>query len=112
MARGRIPFLSSFTEVDSWRIGTLQGIAPACAALAEYGLAVWNVEYRRVGNEGGGWPGTWQDLASAADMLRKLKAQHELDLNRVVTLGHSAGTSLAFWLAARHRVRPEQRRLS
>ena len=91
---------------------TLDGIAPACAALAERGLAVWNVEYRRVGNEGGGWPGTWQDLASAADMLRDLQQEHGLDLSRVVALGHSAGTSLAFWLAARHRVRPEQRPLS
>ena len=85
---------------------TLAGIAPACAALAEHGLAVWSVEYRRVGNEGGGWPGTWHDLASGADKLRDIEREHELDLSRVVTLGHSAGTSLAFWLAARHKVRP------
>jgi len=85
---------------------TLQGIAPACAALAEHGLAVWNVEYRRVGNSGGGWPGTWEDLASAADLLHELVAEHDLDVNRVVALGHSAGTSLAFWLAARRRLPP------
>jgi acetyl esterase/lipase len=85
---------------------SLDGIGPMCAALAEHGLAVWNVEYRRVGNDGGGWPGTWHDLASAADMLRDLEHEHDLDLSRVGTLGHSAGTSLAFWLAARHKVRP------
>jgi acetyl esterase/lipase len=83
---------------------SLDGIAPACAALAERGLAVWNVEYRRVGNEGGGWPGTWEDLASAADLLREIEGQHDLDLRRVVALGHSAGTSLAYWLAARRRL--------
>jgi len=85
---------------------SLSGIAPACADLATHGLAVWNVEYRRVGNDGGGWPGTWEDLAAAADMLRELEKEHGLDLGRVVSLGHSAGTSLAFWLAARRRLPP------
>jgi hypothetical protein len=33
-------------------------LRPMAAALAKAGIASWNVEYRRLGNEGGGWPGT------------------------------------------------------
>lgn len=73
-------------------------------ALARDGYAVWNIEYRRVGNEGGGWPGTFQDVAHGADHLRKLAKDHPLDLNRVVAIGHSAGGQLALWLAARPRI--------
>jgi len=83
---------------------TLQGIAAACASLAQGGLAVWNVEYRRLGNAGGGWPGTWEDVAAATDHLKSLAAEHALDLDRVVSLGHSAGGPLSLWLAGRHRL--------
>lgn len=75
-----------------------------CAALAAAGVATWNVEYRRVGNPGGGWPGTFHDVARAADYLRTLAPRYRLDLSRVVTLGHSAGGHLALWLAARRRI--------
>ncbi len=70
-------------------------------ALRRAGLAVWSLEYRRVGNDGGGWPGTFLDVAWGADHLRKLAASHALDLARVVAVGHSAGGHLALWLAAR-----------
>lgn len=83
---------------------TLGGIAPAAASLAEHGLAVWNVEYRRLGTPGGGWPGTWEDVAAAAEKLRALAPEHHLDLDRVVSLGHSAGGPLSLWLAGRHRL--------
>lgn len=79
--------------------------------LAQRGIAVWNVEYRRVGNAGGGWPGTLQDVARAADFLRHLASNSVLDLNRVITVGHSAGGHLALWLAARARL-PHQSPLS
>jgi len=72
------------------------------AALAEAGVATWSIEYRRVGDPGGGWPGTFTDVAAAADHLRELAADHHLDLGRVVAVGHSAGGHLALWLAARH----------
>lgn len=68
------------------------------------GLATWNIEYRRVGQEGGGWPGTLLDVAAAADYLRELAPTYNLDLNRVVTIGHSAGGHLSLWLAGRHRL--------
>jgi acetyl esterase/lipase len=70
-------------------------------ALAEAGVATWSVEYRRVGNQGGGWPGTFEDVARAADHLRTIAKTYPLDLNQVVAVGHSAGGHLALWLAAR-----------
>lgn len=72
--------------------------------LAGRGIAAWNIEYRRVGNPGGGWPGTFLDVARAADYLRQVAASYELDLSRVVPIGHSAGGHLALWLAARTRI--------
>ncbi len=75
-----------------------------CGALAQAGLATWNIEYRRIGDAGGGWPGTFDDVAAAADALRELAIHHPLDLSRVLTLGHSAGGQLALWLAARPRL--------
>src|SRR5215813_10119254 len=71
------------------------------AALTEAGVATWSVEYRRVGNQGGGWPGTFEDVAQAADHLRKIAKTYPLDLNQVIAVGHSAGGHLALWLAAR-----------
>jgi len=71
------------------------------AALAESGVATWSVEYRRIGNEGGGWPGTFVDVSRAADHLRALAKTYPLDLKRVIATGHSAGGHLALWLATR-----------
>jgi acetyl esterase/lipase len=70
-------------------------------ALAAAGVATWSVEYRRVGDEGGGWPGTFADLGAAADFVRRLALEHPLDPQRVVAVGHSAGGHLALWLAGR-----------
>lgn len=72
--------------------------------LAERGYAAWNIEYRRVGDSGGGWPGTFLDVSRAADFLRELSASYSFDLERVVSIGHSAGGHLALWLAARPRI--------
>jgi acetyl esterase/lipase len=80
-------------------------IRPVCAALARAGIAAWCLEYRRVGDEGGGWPGTFEDIARGADHLREIAPARGLDLNRVVAVGHSAGGHLALWLAGRPRLR-------
>jgi acetyl esterase/lipase len=69
--------------------------------LVRRGWAVWNIEYRRVGN-GGGWPATFADVAAAIDYLAGVAAP--LDLDRVSVLGHSAGGHLALWAAARERL--------
>lgn len=72
-----------------------------CAALANSGIAAWNVEYRRVGNPGGGWPGTFEDVRAAYQFLRNHPdARQKLNLKRVCVAGHSAGGQLAMCLAA------------
>lgn len=72
--------------------------------LRKRGMAVWNIEYRGVDEAGGGYPGTFTDVARAADALREQAAAYSLDLNRVAAFGHSAGGHLAMWLAGRHRL--------
>lgn len=71
------------------------------ADLQRRGYAVWNIEYRRIGDAGGGYPGTFQDVAAALDSLRAVAPRYELDLTRIVAAGHSAGGQLALWAAAR-----------
>jgi acetyl esterase/lipase len=67
--------------------------------LSRRGWAVWNIEYRRVG-DGGGWPATFADVAAAIDHLADV-AHPALDLGDVSVLGHSAGGHLALWAASR-----------
>ena len=74
------------------------------AALAVEGIATWSLEYRRVGEAGGGWPGTLADVARGADHLREVARQYPIDLTRAAVAGHSAGGHLALWVAARGRV--------
>jgi len=82
----------------------VQNSSALADALRDEGFATWNVEYRRRDNPGGGWPGTFQDVAAAADSLRSLARRYPLDLARVVAVGHSAGGQLGLWLAARHKL--------
>ncbi|HYF22860.1 MAG TPA: alpha/beta hydrolase [Caulobacteraceae bacterium] len=72
--------------------------------LRRRGIAVWNVEYRRVGHPGGAYPGTFQDVGAAIDLLRAEAPRRGLKLDRVVAVGHSAGGHLALWAAGRSRL--------
>ena len=71
-----------------------------CAALTTKGLATANLEYRRVGNDGGAWPGTFADIRSAYQFLIQNAKKHNFDTQKVVIMGHSAGGQLALCLAA------------
>ena len=71
--------------------------------LSARGWAVWNVEYRRLGESGGGVPETIDDVGAAIDALADCEAP--LDLGRVVAIGHSAGGHLALWAAGRDEPR-------
>jgi acetyl esterase/lipase len=73
-----------------------------CAALTQAGYATWNLEYRRIGEPGGGWPGTMDDVLAGAQYLSKLASKYNLDIGNVVAAGHSAGGQLALWLAAQN----------
>jgi len=71
-----------------------------CEALRVAGVAAFNVEYRRVGNEGGGWPGTFADIRSAYRFVLQESRRFQLETDRLVVMGHSAGGQLALCLAA------------
>ncbi len=87
-----------------WQAGYDRSLEDRVAAdLVARGWAVWNLDYRAVG-EGGGWPNTFTDVAAGADLLVEVAGNLALALDRVVTIGHSAGGTLALWLAARHRL--------
>jgi acetyl esterase/lipase len=85
----------------TWGFDHVRGLA---AALTAEGYATWSLEYRRLGDEGGGWPGTLDDVARGADHLRAIAPAYTLDLERAVAVGHTAGGQLALWLAARPRL--------
>ena len=81
---------------DRYDLHLMDGL---CADLAARGWAACNLEYRRVGADGGGWPMTFDDVRAGIDAVTTLAA---LPVDRVVTIGHSAGGHLALWAAAAH----------
>ena len=74
------------------------------AWLTDRRFATWTIEYRRLGDAGGGWPGTFLDVAKATDALREIAKTKPLDLDHVYASGHSAGAHLALWLASRKKL--------
>ena len=70
-----------------------------CAALTGKGLATWNLEYRRVGNAGGGWPGTFEDVRNGYRFVSQIAKRYNLDPAKWAAVGHSAGGQLALCLA-------------
>ena len=79
-----------------------------CAAVTQAGMATWSLEYRRVGQRGGGFPGTMNDIRSGALHLNKIADGRGLDLSHIVIAGHSAGGQLALWLAAQNAIPAER----
>lgn len=77
-----------------------------CAALKRAGIATWSVEYRRVGSTHGGWPTTFRDAGAGFDFAATLAKTYPLDPSRIITMGHSAGGHLAFWIPGRHHILP------
>jgi len=69
-------------------------IAPLATALADAGFNVWVPEYRRAGDTGGGWPGTYRDVTAAINQIAR--QSNELP----IAVGHSAGGHLALLAAA------------
>lgn len=86
------------------KFGGIEQMRNLAGALAAQGIAVWNVEYRRVDEDGGGYPGTYLDINAALDLLGAQAARHQLDLGRIVAIGHSAGGQLVQWIAGRSRI--------
>jgi acetyl esterase/lipase len=73
--------------------------------LRQRGIAVWNIDYRTLGeDDASAYPTLFEDVATAADALRAHAARYRLDISRVVAAGHSAGGHLALWLAGRRNL--------
>lgn len=107
LPRGRGPFPTVvMIHGGCWqtRIADRHLMDWAADDLRRRGYAVWNIDYRGVDRPGGGYPGTFADVAAAADAINTHAAQFHLDARRIVAVGHSAGGHLALWLAARPRL--------
>jgi len=87
----------------------LDHVSAVCADLVEAGYAVWTPEYRRVGDEGGGYPNTFKDIQASVNYARTLADIYPLDLENVVVIGHSAGGHLALWLATQQKITKNSR---
>jgi acetyl esterase/lipase len=79
----------------------IQHSFPLASALAGEGYAVWSVEYRRTGDTGGGWPGSFEDVVQAVQYIHSLE-RFPVDFDHTVIVGHSAGGHLALLAGARH----------
>jgi acetyl esterase/lipase len=104
---GKGPFpVAVLIHGGCWDAGTggRDDMTPLADALTKRGFATWNIEYRRVGDTGGGWPGTFRDVAAGVDYVRALAKTQPLDLNRMVVIGHSSGAHLALWVASRRHL--------
>lgn len=80
-----------------------------CDKLTRAGIATWNLEYRRADSPGGGWPGTFDDIGQGVDFIRNLDKKYNLDLNRLVIVGHSSGGYFALWAGGRNQVAQKSR---
>lgn len=81
------------------------GMKAFSEALRRRGIATWDINYRRLGHPGGGWPGTFQDIAAGIDRLPPLARRYPLDLTRVTAVGHSAGALFSLWAGARDKLK-------
>ena len=81
-------------------------MAPLAEDLVSRGFAVWNIDYRRIGDGGGGenWRATFDDVVAALELLSEIGAEHGADVDRIALAGHSAGGHLALWLASEFEV--------
>lgn len=107
LPEGKGPFpVAILVHGGCWtrEFGGIVQLRNMAGALARRGIASWNVEYRRVDEAGGGYPGTYQDMNAALDLLAHEAKHHPLDLQRLAAVGHSAGGQLVQWLAARPRI--------
>ena len=104
--KGRFPLLF-VVHGGFWQSAyDLSHIGHLCAAITSKGIITCNIEYRRIGNLGGGWPGTFQDISLATHrILQTMSNDSRCDPAHTAIIGHSAGGHLALWLVGSHRIR-------
>lgn len=98
----------TFLHGGCWRSSErmIESYGAMSKAMTEHGIAAWNLQYRGATNPGGGWPGTWQDLANGFDALKKIAESYPVDLQQAVVVGHSSGGHFGAWLAMRSQLPP------
>lgn len=95
--KGTVIFIHGGCWMKEYDIGHSHAFS---SAMASAGYAVWSIEYRRTGDLGGGWPGTFMDVISGINKLNDL-GEFDLNMERLVLMGHSAGGHLAILAGAR-----------
>ena len=84
-----------FIHGGCWRSSIDMSLTyPLLTALAQSGFAVWSLEYRRTGDTGGGWPGTYEDIKAGIESVATL-TDYSVDTDNFILVGHSAGGHLA-----------------
>ncbi|MDA0977630.1 MAG: prolyl oligopeptidase family serine peptidase, partial [Proteobacteria bacterium] len=75
----------------------LDHVRPLCTAINQLGFETWSLEYRRVGETGGGWPGSFEDILAGVSLAAER-------VSSLIVMGHSAGGHMALWAAAQEQV--------
>ncbi len=106
---GEGPFpVVTFLHAGCWRSSEamINSYRAMAKAMTEHGIASWNMQYRGATSPGGGWPGTWLDIANGFDALQEIAEDYPIDLQQAVVVGHSSGGHYGAWLAMRSQLPP------
>ncbi|MEZ5488728.1 MAG: alpha/beta hydrolase [Gammaproteobacteria bacterium] len=107
---GEGPFpVVTFLHAGCWRSseGLMNAYRAMSKVMTENGIAAWNLQYRGATDPGGGWPGTWQDIAYGFDKLQSIAEDYPIDTDQALVVGHSAGGHFGAWLAMRSQLPPD-----
>ena len=109
LPKGDGPFpVVTFLHAGCWRSSEamINSYRAMAEAMLEHGIAAWNMQYRGATSPGGGWPGTWLDIANGFDALEEIAQSYPIDLQKAIVVGHSSGGHYGAWLAMRSQLPP------
>ena len=109
LPEGDRPFpVVTFLHAGCWRSSEamINSYRAMAKAMLEQGVAAWNMQYRGATSPGGGWPGTWLDIANGFDALEEIAQSYPIDLQKAIVVGHSSGGHYGAWLAMRSQLPP------
>ena len=110
LPQGDGPFpVVTFLHAGCWRSseGMINSYRAMAREMTEHGVAAWNMQYRGATSPGGGWPGTWLDIANGFDVLKSVAESYPIDVEQAVVVGHSSGGHFGAWLAMRDQLPPD-----
>jgi acetyl esterase/lipase len=109
LPEGDGPFpVVTFLHAGCWRSSEamINSYRAMAKEMLEHGVAAWNMQYRGATSPGGGWPGTWLDIANGFDALEEIAQSYPIDLQKAIVVGHSSGGHYGAWLAMRSQLPP------